>query len=681
MAGIGATVALIKAMAPKADPAVIQQAVEDYLEAHPEISVADGSITEAKLAQDVAGILEDLQDDVSDAKNDIHGASTEKNRIDKSVLGAVIPVIKDGWLVPGSTKIIEANIHYKTAVFHVTAGKTYFIVSDSAYLRLALSETDPAIGTQCNNYNVLDNVGTFTYKPVSEYMLITYYYDGNQGASDETDIYVMDKEQLPSQIISDYIAADADVLKNNYETNYAEWGAVAPISIMKGCGINTSSKKIEVNASYNVAIFPVSLGWHHIISRSARLRASDSNSIPAIGDTVSNYNVCETNGGLIKIWRSYCCVEYGASYAPPILYPIDQWKRNPSYFDDQVTEAKTNIVKNIATVGKDGETFVFVTDSHISTNNGTAPALIKRILDDVEVHTVIHGGDVMDDGAKATEIVNATAMIEAFDYLTNGFFFVLGNHDENKNGHSGQSSYWLTKPEVYSVFYAKSEKEMKDFNYCYYYFDIPATKTRIIFVDIAYGSIDSAQKAWITGLLDDSTDRNVIICGHFIRNEDGTYTSDGTWLCDLTATYSCIKAIIHGHCHYDMDDRTENGVCVIGVDRDGYSRLSENNKYTATAGTATETAFDVMTVDYLTGDVYCQRLGRGKNRIERAGFVSVSGSSVLASALSGTLTWESSDTAIATVSGGTVTAVSSGTAIITAYDSGRNSEVWKVKVS
>lgn len=73
MAGIGATIALIKALAPKADPAVIQQAVEDYLEAHPEISVADGSITEEKLAADVAGILDDLQDDVSDVKNAIQG--------------------------------------------------------------------------------------------------------------------------------------------------------------------------------------------------------------------------------------------------------------------------------------------------------------------------------------------------------------------------------------------------------------------------------------------------------------------------------------------------------------------------------------------------------------------------------------------------------------------------------
>ena len=78
MAGIGATVALIKALAPKADPAVIQQAVEDYLEAHPEISVADGSITEEKLAEDVAGILDDLQDDVSDVKTAIQGKPETK---------------------------------------------------------------------------------------------------------------------------------------------------------------------------------------------------------------------------------------------------------------------------------------------------------------------------------------------------------------------------------------------------------------------------------------------------------------------------------------------------------------------------------------------------------------------------------------------------------------------------
>ena len=95
MAGIGATIALIKALAPKADPAVIAQAVEDYLEAHPEISVADGSITEAKLAQDVAGILEDLQDDVSDVKNAIHGVSEAQ----KDITGCTpVPMVKNKYI-------------------------------------------------------------------------------------------------------------------------------------------------------------------------------------------------------------------------------------------------------------------------------------------------------------------------------------------------------------------------------------------------------------------------------------------------------------------------------------------------------------------------------------------------------------------------------------------------------
>ena len=57
---IGVVIALIKQLAPKADPSVIAQAVDDYLDAHPEIEVADGSITEAKLAEEVANQLEEI---------------------------------------------------------------------------------------------------------------------------------------------------------------------------------------------------------------------------------------------------------------------------------------------------------------------------------------------------------------------------------------------------------------------------------------------------------------------------------------------------------------------------------------------------------------------------------------------------------------------------------------------
>lgn len=61
---IGMVIALVKAFAPGADPAVIEQAVADWLDAHPEATttVQDGSITEAKLAEDVLADLAEIEE-------------------------------------------------------------------------------------------------------------------------------------------------------------------------------------------------------------------------------------------------------------------------------------------------------------------------------------------------------------------------------------------------------------------------------------------------------------------------------------------------------------------------------------------------------------------------------------------------------------------------------------------
>lgn len=72
MMNIGTVIALIKQFAPVASPEVIAQAVNDYLDDHPEIEVADGSITEEKLASDVLLTLSTLGSDLSDVKNAIH---------------------------------------------------------------------------------------------------------------------------------------------------------------------------------------------------------------------------------------------------------------------------------------------------------------------------------------------------------------------------------------------------------------------------------------------------------------------------------------------------------------------------------------------------------------------------------------------------------------------------------
>ena len=65
---MGMVSGLIAALAPEADPATIEQAVKDWLDDHPEATttVQDGSITEAKLAQDVLADLAEI-DTLSEA--------------------------------------------------------------------------------------------------------------------------------------------------------------------------------------------------------------------------------------------------------------------------------------------------------------------------------------------------------------------------------------------------------------------------------------------------------------------------------------------------------------------------------------------------------------------------------------------------------------------------------------
>jgi len=102
MINLATVIALIQTYGTAPDPSVIEQAVTDYLEAHPEISVADGSITEEKLASDVALILSTLESDVSDVKNDIE-------QLDASDVGAIPEPAQDG--TSGQVLTTDGNGH------------------------------------------------------------------------------------------------------------------------------------------------------------------------------------------------------------------------------------------------------------------------------------------------------------------------------------------------------------------------------------------------------------------------------------------------------------------------------------------------------------------------------------------------------------------------------------------
>lgn len=106
---MGIVAGLIKALAPGVDPQVIEQAVTDWLDDHPEATttVEDGSITEAKLAQDV---LADLAE-VEELKEAIMTKAEEKT---SSATGVDLDVADDD----GNVLVRMAKGHIQTKNFN-----------------------------------------------------------------------------------------------------------------------------------------------------------------------------------------------------------------------------------------------------------------------------------------------------------------------------------------------------------------------------------------------------------------------------------------------------------------------------------------------------------------------------------------------------------------------------------
>ena len=90
---IAKVIALIKMYAPDVDPSVIESAVSDWLDDHPEATttVEDGSITKAKLDED----LQETVDDVSSLKTEINSGVIEENLLRSEMPGTSTTVTMD----------------------------------------------------------------------------------------------------------------------------------------------------------------------------------------------------------------------------------------------------------------------------------------------------------------------------------------------------------------------------------------------------------------------------------------------------------------------------------------------------------------------------------------------------------------------------------------------------------
>jgi len=307
----------------------------------------------------------------------------------------------------------------------------------------------------------------------------------------------------------------------------------------------------------------------------------------------------------------------------------------PDYYESQLSTAISKINTDInagktQNYGTDVESFVFITDVHWSANKKHSPALIKRILNNCPIKTVICGGDLIQGnaGTKANAVAevmdftNAIAEIPCYEY-----FCVYGNHDDNSNGGNNINNC-LTKAEQYNILYAPFSN-MKNVHWSFeddtltwsgtsdarndYYVDHPKTRTRFLCIDWN-NPMNGNRVTWAQNVLAKNDGYRVIVIYHGIyANNEGALKPEHTGIMTVIEPYKGkIVALITGHAHMDavVDYFGDGSVPVVLTSCDTFIEGREG----FVENTVTEQCFDVMVVDYLNSKIKITRIGRGSNR-------------------------------------------------------------------
>jgi hypothetical protein len=327
---------------------------------------------------------------------------------------------------------------------------------------------------------------------------------------------------------------------------------------------------------------------------------------------------------------------------------LDFSDRIPSYYNTQLKAAINSVTDNIVAAEINGESFILFSDPHWEGNAKWSPALIKEIVKQTNINTIICGGDLIEGGNKAAMVKTMNDFISRFK-CSGKFFVAFGNHDTNTIG-SGSSENHLTKGETYALAQKQSDFDVQYGALCYYYFDNPTTKTRFIVLDTGIdqdAALDSTQRTWFQTTLNNMpTGYHALIFAHIIYVSDNwrvgmaasefNRTSFMDEICTICDTFNSandgkkVEAMFGGHTHFDLDPTLDTnsepnhvnrftstgGIPIIIIDCDTVTTASADGQgnRNAVKGTITEQCFDIVTVDYATKKVKCVRIGRGSDR-------------------------------------------------------------------
>lgn len=335
-----------------------------------------------------------------------------------------------------------------------------------------------------------------------------------------------------------------------------------------------------------------------------------------------NILVAQTNGSAVYTNATYKVDIYDAIDLNRINNLLDMSTREyPSYYDAQLNTYIANVNAELASIGRDGFAFIFVTDQHVENNVGYTPKIIKKIYENTPIKYVVNGGDIFDrDTTKAGGYAKLAGYITQYKFLDIPIFTTLGNHDLSQNSNTDHTDAYLSMGEFYGLAMSQMENvvyyDSANGKYHYYYYDSD-TNTYLICLQTGGGITDDDTSflqadANVLAALLPSLNGNIIIFTHQLNTLDSGYPHNNSWTRLINAINSSdsaskVKLIISGHTHTDMSD-TSDGFIHVVTTTDSHKYLDQY------LGTIDELAFDTVFVNYKTGKVKTLRFGRGSDR-------------------------------------------------------------------
>lgn len=336
-----------------------------------------------------------------------------------------------------------------------------------------------------------------------------------------------------------------------------------------------------------------------------------------------NILIAQTNGSAVYTNATYKVDIYDATDLNRINNLLDMSTREyPSYYDAPINTYIASVNAELASIGRDGFAFIFVTDQHVEYNVGYTPKIIKKIYENTPIKYVVNGGDIFDrDTTKAGGYAKLAGYITQYKFLGIPIFTTQGNHDLSQNSNTDHTDAYLSMSEFYGLAMSQMENvvyyDSENGKYHYYYYDSD-TNTYLICLQTG-GSITESDAtsflqadANVLAALLPTLDGNIIIFTHQLNTLDSGYPHNNSWTRLINAinnsgSASKVKLIISGHTHTDMSD-TSDGFIHVVTTTDSHKYLDQY------LGTTDELAFDTVFVNYNTGKVKTLRFGRGSDR-------------------------------------------------------------------